>query len=278
MNFLKGLNVDFALILVCLAAVTGVVWAIDHLLFAKARAARQGDAAKEPLLVEYSRSFFPVIFIVLIIRSFIAEPFRIPSSSMMPSLLIGDFILVNKFSYGIRIPVLNKEIIATGKPRRGDVMVFKYPGEGPNDPEKGVDFIKRVIGVPGDVIRYSGKQVSVNGVAVVQVASGTYEGVGQGSEMSGAIRLIEQLPGREHDILQRPDYGYVMPMEGEWTVKEGEYFVLGDNRDNSKDSRYWGMVPEANLVGRAFFIWMNWDSQNGGIDFSRIGSVIRGGE
>src|SRR5688572_10070016 len=129
MKLFGDVNVDFALILVTLAALTGIIWAIDHLLFAKARVARHGDAAKEPLLVEYSRSFFPVIFIVLIIRSFIAEPFRIPSSSMMPSLLIGDFILVNKFAYGIRVPVLNKEIIATGKPKRGDVMVFKYPGE-----------------------------------------------------------------------------------------------------------------------------------------------------
>lgn len=273
-----NIKLDFALILVSLSALTGVIWALDHFLFAKARLARHGEAAKEPLLVEYARSFFPVIFIVLIIRSFIAEPFRIPSGSMMPSLLIGDFILVNKFSYGIRVPVLNKEVIAIGKPKRGDVVVFKYPGMGPDDPERGVDFIKRVIGVPGDVIAYSSKTVLINGVPVDQVLAGTYQGVGQGAKMKDAMRLIEKLPGREHEILQRPDYGFMPPIEGEWTVGEGEYFVLGDNRDDSKDSRYWGMVPEANLVGRAFFIWMNWDGENGGIDFGRIGSVISGGE
>ena len=273
-----NIKLDFALILVVLTALTGVIWAIDHWLFAKARAARQGEAAREPLLVEYSRSFFPVIFIVLIIRSFIAEPFRIPSSSMMPTLLIGDFILVNKFSYGIRIPVLNKEVVAIGKPKRGDVVVFKYPGKFPGDPAAGTDYIKRVIGVPGDTIRYVDKIVYINGEAVEQVAVGRYEGVGQGEGMTGALRSIEKLPGREHDILQNP-FSMAPPPTGDtWVVHEGDYLVLGDNRDNSEDSRYWGMVPEANLVGRAFFIWMNWDSQNGGIDFGRIGTVIRGGE
>ena len=273
-----NIKLDFALILVVLTAVTGVIWAIDHLLFAKQRASRLGDKAKEPLLVEYSRSFFPVIFVVLIIRSFVAEPFRIPSSSMMPSLLIGDFILVNKFSYGIRIPVLNKEIIAIGKPKRGDVVVFKYPGKFPGDPAAGTDYIKRVIGLPGDTISYVEKIVYINGQLVEQVAIGRYEGVGQGEGMTGALRSIEKLPGRDHEILQSP-YAFPPPPLGDtWTVPEGGYLVLGDNRDNSEDSRYWGMVPEANLVGRAFFIWMNWDSQNGGVDFGRIGSVIRGGE
>ncbi|HWT14786.1 MAG TPA: signal peptidase I [Patescibacteria group bacterium] len=272
------MKLDFALILVVLTAVTGVIWAIDHFLFAKARSARHGEAAKEPLLVEYSRSFFPVIFIVLIIRSFIAEPFRIPSSSMMPSLLIGDFILVNKFAYGIRIPVLNKEVIAVGKPKRGDVAVFKYPGKYPGDPSAGTDYIKRVIGVPGDTISYVEKLVYINGQPVEQVAVGPYEGVGQGQGMTGALRSIEKLPGREHEILQSPYASPPPPMGDTWTVPEGAYLVLGDNRDNSEDSRYWGMVPEANLVGRAFFIWMNWDFENGGVDFGRIGSVIRGGE
>jgi signal peptidase I len=273
-----NIKLDFALILVVLTAVTGVIWAIDHLLFAKARAVRHGDAVKEPLLVEYARSFFPVIFIVLIIRSFIAEPFRIPSSSMMPSLLIGDFILVNKFSYGIRIPVLNKEVIAIGKPKRGDVVVFKYPGKFPGDPAAGTDYIKRVVGVPGDTIRYVDKVVYINGIAVEQVPIGRFEGLGQGEHMTGAIRSIEKLPGREHEILQNP-YSLAPPPSGDtWTVPDGAYLVLGDNRDNSEDSRYWGMVPAENLVGRAFFIWMNWDFQNGGIDFGRIGTVIRGGE
>ena len=273
-----NIKLDFALILVSLSAVTGVIWAIDHLLFAKARATRSGDAGKEPLLVEYSRSFFPVIFIVLIIRSFIAEPFRIPSSSMMPSLLIGDFILVNKFSYGLRVPVLNREFVAIGKPKRGDVVVFKYPGKFAGDPMAGTDYIKRVIGLPGDTISYVDKVVHINGEPVPQVQVGRYEGVGQGNGMTGALRSIERLPGREHEILQDPYAMRPLPLGDTWVVPEGGYLVLGDNRDNSEDSRYWGMVPEANLVGRAFFIWMNWDSQNGGVDFGRIGSVIRGGE
>lgn len=269
---------DFALILVVLTAFTGVVWGIDHLLFAKARSARSGDAAREPLLVEYSKSFFPVIFVVLVIRSFIAEPFRIPSSSMMPSLLIGDFILVNKFSYGFRLPVLNKEIIAVGKPKRGDVVVFKYPGKYAGDPAAGTDYIKRVIGVPGDTIRYIDKIVYINDQPVEQVPVGSYQGVGQGEPMTGALRSVEKLPGREHEILQLPYAAAPLPLGDTFTVPEGAYLVLGDNRDNSEDSRFWGMVPEQNLVGRAFFIWMNWDFENGGIDFSRIGTVIRGGE
>ncbi len=277
MRLPNGLNIDFALILVCLTLLTGVIWLIDHLLFAKNRANRLGEGAKEPLLVEYSRSFFPVIFIVLIIRSFIAEPFRIPSGSMMPTLLTGDFILVNKFAYGIRLPVLNKEIIAIGKPKRGDVVVFKFPGRSDTDELKGADYIKRIIGVPGDTISYIDKIAHVNGVPVEQVFAGAYEGVGQGAGMTGAQRLIEKLPGREHEILIDPR-AYREPEQTEWTVGEGQYLVFGDNRDNSDDGRYWGMVPESNLVGRAFFIWMNWDSQNGGVDFGRIGTVIRGGE
>jgi signal peptidase I len=195
---------------------------------------------------------------------------------MLPTLMIGDFILVNKFAYGFRIPVLNKEIIAVGKPKRGDVVVFKYPGEGPNDPARGTDYIKRVIGVPGDVITYTSKQVLVNGVPVSQVPVGTFKGEGLSAEMDGATRLIENLPGREHEILQT--FHYTGEGEGEWIVPEGGYFVLGDNRDNSKDSRYWGIVPESNLVGRAFFIWMNWDTKAGGVDVGRIGTVISGGE
>lgn len=273
-----NIKLDFALILVVLTAFTGVVWAIDHLWFAKAREARMGKQAKQPLLVEYSRSFFPVIFVVLILRSFLAEPFRIPSSSMMPSLLIGDFILVNKFAYGFRIPVLNKVIVPMGKPKRGDVVVFKRPETFPGDPAAGIDYIKRVIGVPGDTVRYLDKVVYINDQPVEQVEVGAYEGVGQGEGMSGATRAIEKLPGREHEILLNPYSMAPPPMGDTWVVPEGAYLVLGDNRDNSEDSRYWGMVPEANLVGRAFFIWMNWDSQNGGIDFGRIGTVIHGGE
>lgn len=268
---------DFALILVCLAAFTGIVWGIDKLLFEKARK-RLGESAEEPTIVEYSRSFFPVIFVVLLLRSFVAEPFKIPSSSMMPTLLIGDFILVNKFAYGIRLPVLNTKLIPIGEPKRGDVVVFKYPGANLQDENRGKDYIKRVIGLPGDVVEYRGKTIYINNEPVAQISPEIYVGVGQGSEMTGAEKRTEMLPGREHDILIVPALTYLADADHSFTVGPKQYFVMGDNRDRSEDSRFWGMVPEENLVGRAFFIWMNWDGENGGVDFSRIGTIIKGGE
>jgi signal peptidase I len=263
------LDLDFAALLVGLTLFTGVVWAIDHFAFRRSRLARNADAA-EPVIVEYCRSFFPVILAVLVIRSFIAEPFRIPSSSMMPTLLIGDFILVNKFAYGVRLPVTNTRILDTGHPQRGDVMVFRFP-KNPKD-----DYIKRVIGVPGDQIAYRNKVVYVNGVAVAQEDLGIYQGVGQGADMTGSLLRLEKLPEVDHQILQRRSgSGFFPVIEGPWTVPDGHYFVLGDNRDNSEDSRYWGFVPEENLVGKAFLIWMNWDRRNGGVEFSRIGTLIK---
>jgi len=269
---------DFALLLVVLTALTGVVYGIDHFFFAKKRLLRSGPQAAEPTLVEYCRSFFPVILFVLLIRSFLAEPFRIPSGSMMPSLLIGDFILVNKFAYGIRLPVLNTTVIETGKPKRGDVAVFKYPGMGPDDPARGTDYIKRVIGVPGDVIEFHDNVVWVNGVPVEQQSAGSYQPPGDRPDQKDWAVKRELLPGREHDILQRPGPVYAPWFQNRWEVHEGEYFVMGDNRDNSQDSRFWGMVPEANLVGRAFFVWFSWDMEFGGFEYQRIGTVIRGGQ
>jgi signal peptidase I len=269
---MEKLDLDFAALLVGLTLFTGVVWGIDRLFFAKRR--RGAGIDKEPVLVEYCRSFFPVILAVLLIRSFLAEPFRIPSSSMMPTLLIGDFILVNKFAYGLRVPVINKKVVAIGEPERGDIIVFRYPGMSPDDPDKGTDFIKRVIGVPGDEITYRNKVVYVNGAPVAQREVGTYVGEHSGQDMTGSLLKVEDLPGAEHQILQRRNDAYFPMREGTWRVGEGEYFVLGDNRDNSKDSRYWGMVPEENLVGKAFLIWMNFDSKDGSFDFSRIGSTI----
>ncbi len=264
------LDLDFAALLVGLSLFTGVVWAIDQFAFRKKRLARNPEA-KEPVLVEYCRSFFPVIFAVLIIRSFLAEPFRIPSSSMMPTLLIGDFILVNKFAYGIRLPVVNEKIISLGEPHRGDVIVFRYPGEYPGDPETGTDFIKRVIGEPGDEITYRDHVLYVNGTPVPNEQVGTYEGKGQGRDMTGAELRLEHLPEVEHQVL----HSYAgQAHDSTWRVPAGHYFVLGDNRDNSRDSRFWGFVPEENLVGKAFLIWMNWDSQAGYIDFHRLGTVI----
>lgn len=266
---MEKLDLDFAALLVGLTAFAGLVWAIDHLLFRRRRLAGNADA-REPVIVEYCRSFFPVILAVLVIRSFLAEPFRIPSSSMMPTLLIGDFILVNKFAYGIRLPVSNHKLLAVGEPRRGDVVVFRFP----QDPR--IDYIKRVVGLPGDRVSYRDKIVYVNDQAVPQEQIGAYRGEGAGAEMTGSVLKTERLFDAEHQILQRRSGSGFYPLhEGPWTVPAGHYFVLGDNRDNSQDSRFWGFVPEENLVGKAFLIWMNWDRRNGGVDFGRIGTVIK---
>ncbi len=258
------MDYDFSFFLLLATAVTGIIWG-GYLLYLK----KQGlvfSEENEPLVVEYARSFFPVVLIVLVLRSFIAEPFRIPSGSMMPTLLVGDFILVNKFTYGIRLPVINSKIIALNEPQRGDIVVFRFP----KDPT--VDYIKRVVGVPGDEIVYQDKKLTINGEPVTQVALGPYQGVGQGQDMTGAERFTEHFSGVTHDILVRPD---ALSAEGAYTVPAGHYFMMGDNRDNSNDSRYWGFVPEQNLVGKAFFIWMNWDWQNGGIAFDRLGTRLK---
>ena len=278
------MDFDFPAIMVTATFVTGIIWALDAWLWAPRRRASaaalgQGTAAenngaldearenllKEPVMVEYARSLFPVILAVLVLRSFVVEPFRIPSGSMMPTLLVGDFILVNKFSYGFRLPVLNTKVIEVGEPERGDVVVFRYP-ENPS-----VDYIKRVIGLPGDRIGYFNKQLFINGEPAKQSGWDTYIGEGAGSSMTGAKRRTEWLGDVKHDILIDTSRGTV---EGEFIVPEGQYFMMGDNRDNSNDSRYWGYVPEENLVGKAFLIWMSWDGQAGGINFGRIGSDI----
>ncbi|MDD2658099.1 MAG: signal peptidase I [Methylococcales bacterium] len=257
------MDFDFSFFLLMATLITGVIWG-GYLLFLKSKGLIF-DEKKEPVLVEYARSFFPIVLIVLLLRSFVAEPFRIPSGSMMPTLLVGDFILVNKFTYGIRLPVINKKVIELNEPKRGDIVVFRYP----KDPA--VDYIKRIVGVPGDKIVYHNKQLTINGVPAKQVSLGRYQGVGQGEDMTGAEELQEDLTGIEHDILIRNG---VPTVEFAYVVPEGNYFAMGDNRDNSNDSRYWGPVPEANLVGKAFFIWMSWDWQNKGIGFDRIGTVL----
>ena len=258
------MDTDFSFFLVVATLVTGVIWGA-YLLYLK-YTDQQFEEVKEPLLVEYARSFFPIVLIVLLLRSFLVEPFRIPSGSMMPTLLIGDFILVNKFSYGIRLPVLNNKIIAIGEPERGDIIVFRFP----KNPS--VDYIKRVIGLPGDRIAYYNKKVYVNGKPAKQISLGRYQGIGQGSDMTGTEHLLEDLQGVEHNILISRGLPTV---KGEFVVPEGQYFVMGDNRDNSNDSRYWGTVPEANLVGKAFFIWMSWDWQHKGVGFDRIGTILK---
>ncbi len=259
----------FEIALVTLTLFTGLVWLLDKLFLRKRREQRAGLLdVHEPVVIDYSRAFFPVLAAVLCLRSFVAEPFRIPSSSMMPTLLIGDFILVNKFAYGLRLPITNKKFIATGEPKRGDVVVF-HP---PQHPEQ--DWIKRVMGVPGDTIAYHDNTVSVNGKPLQYRADGIYVGKGRGIDATGSSLLTEMVPGRPHDVLERKDSPFFIQGEGEWTVPAGQYFVMGDNRDNSEDSRFWGFLPEEDLRGKAFLIWMHWDSSAGGVDFKRIGNSI----
>lgn len=259
------MSFDFATIMFIATVVTGVIWALDAWVLAPKRKPIDGEGTKEPIIVEYAKAFFPVILIVLLLRSFLVEPFRIPSGSMMPTLLNGDFILVNKFTYGIRLPVINKKIIEVGEPKRGDVIVFRYP----KDPS--IDYIKRIIGMPGDIVAYEDKMLYINGEAMPQELQGTYVGEGTAFSATGASLRAESLANVKHQILVTPekhDSNY------ELRVPAGHYFVMGDNRDNSNDSRYWGFVPEENLVGRAFMIWMNVDMDDKRIRWDRIGSGI----
>ena len=250
---------NFALFLVILLLVTGGVWALE----AAVLRGRRRPSAKQPWWVEYSVSFFPVILIVFLLRSFLFEPFKIPSGSMIPTLLVGDFILVNKFTYGIRLPVLNVKLVAINAPRRGDVMVFRYP----EDPS--LDYIKRVVGIPGDRIEYRNKRLSINGQPVPLQQIEDYL---SRERMQYSRRFLETLAGAQHEIMLEEDapafvaQARAFPHIGNCnynmagvmcTVPAGHYFVMGDNRDNSSDSRVWGFVPDENIVGRAFFIWLN---------------------
>ncbi len=286
------MDFDIALVLVVLTFVSGFIWILDKFLWEKDRLAKQQAqiASKgenltaeerdgilaDPIIIDYAKSLFPVFFIVLILRSFIFEPFRIPSQSMMPNLWVGDFILVNKFSYGVRLPVLNTEIIDSGKPKNGDVAVFRYPVN------PSINFIKRVIGVPGDHVVYRNKQLFINGKPMVQQSSGSYQGKGSGKKMNDASLINEDLLGVKHNILLvpgKPDPSHMYFSDFyknatiDLVVPEGHYFVMGDNRDESHDSRFWGLVPEGNLVGKAFMIWFNWDVGQG-LFWERIGDSI----
>ena len=264
--------IDFSFYLLVAVVFTGVVWLIDKWFLEPKRkeiihessplhegveVSRKG---KEPIIVEYSKSFFPVLLIVFLLRGFIVEPFRIPSGSMLPSLYIGDFILVNKFSYGIKIPVLNKMVVDLDEPARGDVIVFRYP----RDLSK--DYIKRIVGLPGDKIAYYNKVLYVNNTPVARDFVGQYKGPGQ----TFANEYVEKLPGSEHAILLMP--ARPSSLQGEYVVPEDTYFVMGDNRDNSNDSRVWGPVPKENLVGKAFMIWMHFSDE---YHFDRIGNFIK---
>jgi signal peptidase I len=250
---------NFALFLLILLIVTGAVWLLDKYVLRK----RRHQDAKQPWWIEYSISFFPVILIVFLLRSFLVEPFKIPSSSMVPTLLVGDFILVNKFTYGIRLPVANRKIVPLGDPQRGDVMVFRFP----EDPS--LDYIKRVVGVPGDRLEYRNKRLIINGEAVPTRQVDDYLSK---ERMQFSSRFVEKLNATEHEFLVDQDAppgmgaGRTFPFAQNCnynvtgvacTVPPGHYFVMGDNRDNSSDSRVWGFVPDENIVGKAFFIWLN---------------------
>lgn len=271
---------DIALVLVLATLVSGAIWLLDIMLLAPKRAASLDFAStvtevdgvvhvqrKLPWYVDLARSFFPVLLLVLLLRSFVVEPFRIPSGSMMPTLLAGDFVLVNKFTWGLRLPVLNQLVLPLGKPERGDVAVFRYP----EDPKTA--FIKRIIALPGDKVRYENKQLTVNGQRIAQTPPADLSAIP--SEV-GYQALLEQLG--EHSYLiqvQQPTKGLVMPWDRfEYVVPEGHYYVMGDNRDNSRDSRFWGPLPAENLIGKAFLIWMNLDCVTLNGHCGRIGSSI----
>ena len=257
---------DFSFVLVALALLTGLVWGVDRLTFAPRRDAL-GKAA-EPMLVDYSRSFFPVILIVLLLRSFLYEPFRIPSDSMMPTLIQGDFIFVNKWRYGLRLPVANWKVLSIGEPARGDVMVFRKPTE------PSLVFIKRLVGLPGDTIRVVGSQIYVNATAS-QIAAGELYSGAKNEQYPFSRVGEEQFDGVTHAIMLDP----VRPgKEGEWHVPDGHYFMMGDNRNNSRDSRFpdVGFVPVENVIGKAEAIWLSFNPEPGSILlWERMGTGIR---
>ncbi|MFL1454587.1 signal peptidase I [Marinobacter sp. GN3S48] len=261
------MDIDFPLVLVVLTFATGLIWLADRLFLRKRRMAgvpsdedAQGTEAeqpKEPYLVDLSRSFFPVLAIVLVLRSFLVEPFQIPSGSMLPTLEVGDFILVNKYAYGLRLPVAGTKILDVDDPDRGEVVVFRYPEDGRTN------YIKRVVGLPGDHVRYRNKDLFINGDKVDS-------------------RFVARLPPMElrRETLGDIEHNLFLTLgrpggsgEGEWTIPEGHYFVMGDNRDNSNDSRYWGTVPDELIVGKAFAIWMHWKSLTSLPSFDRVGAI-----
>ncbi|MFN2361459.1 MAG: signal peptidase I [Marinobacter sp.] len=260
------MDIDFPLVLVVLTFATGLIWLLDRLFLRKRRLAAAGlkpgeyEADKEPgepYLVDLSRSFFPVLAVVLVLRSFLVEPFQIPSGSMLPTLEVGDFILVNKYAYGLRLPVAGTKILEVDDPERGDIVVFRYPEDG------STNYIKRVVGMPGDRIRYEDRELYINGRKVESRFV---------ARLPPAELRRETLGDSEHDLfltLGRTGSSG----EGEWLVPEGEYFVMGDNRDNSNDSRYWGTVPDELVVGKAFAIWMHWQSLTSLPSFDRVGGI-----
>ena len=253
---------DFPLILTGLVFLTGFITLIDVLFFSKKRERMRKE---EPWFIDYPKSFFPVLLIILLIRSFLIQPYRVPSGSLEPTVLPGDFIAVNQFAYGLRLPVLNKKIYAIGEPKLGDIALFRWP----IDPS--IIFVKRVIGVPGDHIIYKDKKLTINGKLAEQ------QFLGQDTDKETFVpvkKLSENLPNDiKHNIFIRANTNNGQNFEV--TVPKDSYFMMGDNRDGSDDSRYWGFVPEANLVGKAFVIWMSWDKNAKLVRFNRLGTVLK---
>jgi len=248
-----------------LLAASGAILLADRAVFKPRRQRNaEGLIVREPLLVQYARSFFPVILIVLLVRAFVFEPFRIPSASMMPGLVDGDFIFVEKFSYGLRLPVVNTKIVSIGEPRRGDVIVFRLPSN------PSVHFIKRLVGLPGDHIVVRDNRLIINGLPIPMRPDGIYS---NGYGFTGAELALERFGAEQHVVMFAPDRD---PTDFEAVVPAGHYFFMGDNRNDSADSRFplVGFVPEQNLVGHAIRIWMNWQVP-GWPDWRRIGMKIR---
>jgi signal peptidase I len=264
---------DFSLVLVVLTFGMGFIWALDALLLkprreaASAGAFQADEAPKEPMLVEFSRSFFPIVLVVLLIRSFAYEPFRIPSSSMMPTLRVGDFIFVSKFSYGLRLPVLNTKVVALGEPRRGDVAVFRLP----SDPA--TNYIKRIVGVPGDTVSVREKRLWINGEPAQLQLQDERVDVECGGFWFSAQLATETIGGTSHTVYISDQRDRASPFLDR-PVPAGQYLVMGDNRDCSRDGRVIGYIPEENMVGRAVRIWMNWDAAAGRPLWHRIGDRI----
>ncbi len=277
------MDLNFPLILVVLVFATGFMALLDRVILRPRRVAavtqyRKSvdqpdqetleDLEREPVLVESSKSVFPVLLLVLVLRSFLYEPFQIPSGSMLPTLEIGDFILVNKYTYGLRLPVSGTKILSVNDPRRGDVMVFKEPMN-PN-----INFIKRVIGVPGDTVLYVNKTLFINGEKLPQSFVGErLDDFDPRMGVRPVYRLYDETIG---DVTHEIRKDMMIPnrrAEGEWVVPEGQYFVMGDNRDRSNDSRFWGFVPDANVVGKAVYIWMHWPSWGEVPNFRNNGAI-----
>lgn len=249
---------NFALILLILSLISGIIYLLDNLFWEKKRTLKQ----KPNKIIEYARSFFPVFLVVLLIRSFLIEPFRIPSGSLEPTLLVGDFIAVNKFAYGLRLPVWEKKVISINNPKQGDIAVFRWP------PNPSLDFIKRVIGTPGDTIAYHNKVLTINGKIIKQTFIGYTIDESSGRTVA---QYRENINGIVHDIFIRPD---VAAFDFEVTVPKNHYFMMGDNRDDSADSRYWGFVADEYLRGKALLVWFSWNGKTDIVRWNKLGRII----